>query len=405
MANGSGGAQPAQQSAYQANLQIRNGILANAVPVLQNIKSGSITNYAAGSPSQVTTLLSNTGFIRRVFLEITATVNCGASHTATPTFFGPANLLSNVTFTDQNNRQRINTTGLHLHLRASEHKRRSFGGALVASTGISDPSGVGANFPVMNSTGAVSGGTAKTFTWIYEIPIVNSNQDLTGGIYANQTTSNNQLQFTINPAFFEYNGDPFNSAYSMDAALATSAPTLTSINWTLYQDFLDDLPVYTSGAQQGYAILPQLDVSWSLNLFMLNPGAQVQGQDNLYALQPFNTYTNIMAFWDNYTYNGAVGGDVTTLYVKISNSYILRQWDPLILASLTRNLLGTDMPGNVSSAATSGAIYNMDFRSKPLSVDQLSATNIIFHPSTVETAASLMYGVEYLWFANQSPTG
>src|SRR5271154_1109038 len=115
-------AQTAQQALAQ-NSGIRQNILANAVPVLQNVRSGSVT-YAQGSPTTWTVLASNVGLIRRFFLEITATVNGSAAATFTPTPFGPANLLSNVQFFDQNNRLRINTTGMHLHCAASQKRRR-----------------------------------------------------------------------------------------------------------------------------------------------------------------------------------------------------------------------------------------------------------------------------------------
>lgn len=387
----------AAQSAAQS-MQVRQDILANAIPVFQSVRSGSMT-YAAGSPTVVNILASNTGLIRRFRLEISGTINAASTYTATPTMFGLANLLSNVQFTDQNNRLRINTSGIHLHLAAGEKKRRPFGSAMVASTGLSDPTGIGANFPVNLTTGVVTGTTAKSFTFVFEIPVVNSNTDLSGAIYANQVTSNNQIQFTLNPNFFAYSSDPFNAGYMMSAALGTSLPTLTNLTWTLYQDFLDQLPTDNTG----FAVLPQQDINWALVYQMINPGVQVAGVDNLYALPPFNVYQNIMLFWDNYGYGSVVGGDLTYIKVQISNTYVLRQWDALMNAIAMRDILGADLPAAASSSggAFSGAVYNLDFRHKPLSVNQMSSTNIVFRPSTVESGASLNIGQEYLWYANQ----
>lgn len=388
---------PQQQQAM--NAAVAANIQAYGVPVFQNAKSGTMT-YAAGTPTVVNMLAQPVGLIRRFFLEITGTVNCASTHTATPIGFGVANLLSNVQFTDQNNRLRVNTTGAHLHLRATEVRRRAFGAALLASTGMSDTSGLGDNFPVQVSPTAVSGGTAQTFTMIFEIPVVNSNQDLRGAVYANQTTSNNQLSFTLNPNFFIYSADPYNAGFSMDAALATSLPTLTGLSWTLYQDFIDQLPVDNTG----FAALPQLDIAYAVCLQMINPGVQVANVDNLYALPPFNIYQNIMMFWDNYTYNGTVGGDVTYIKTQISNTYILRQWDTLTLAVLTRNSIGCDYPGKIGATGFSGAVYSLDFRHKPLSVNQLSSTNIVFRPTTVQSGAALNLGCDYLWLANSAGT-
>lgn len=382
------------QQAYANNMTIRQNILANAIPVFQNVRSGTLT-YTAGSPTNWTVLASNVGLLRRFYLVLTGTVNCASGHTATPTWFNLPNLISNVQFIDQNNRLRINTTGMHLHMASSEKRKRVFGNADL-STSFTDPTGFGGNFATNQSTGAVSGGTAKNFVWVLEIPVVNSNNDLTGAIYANQTTSNNQLQFTLNPNAFVYNVDAYNAAYTMDAALATSLPTLTNLTWTLYQDFLDQLPVDNTG----FAQLPPIDIAYALVYQMINPGAIVQAQDNLYALPPFNVYQNLMLFWDNPTYTTSVGGDLSYIKVQISNTYVLRQFEANMKAILTRNSVGADFPAKATSNQ-SGAIYNLDFRNKPLTVNQLSSTNIVFNPSNAGTGSNLQIGQEYIWYANQ----
>src|SRR5208337_1850605 len=143
-------AQTAQQ-ALAANMAIRQNILANAVPVLQNVRSGSLNNMTYGSPQTWTVLASNVGLIRRFFLELTGVVNGGAG-TFTPTAMGGlANILSNVQFIDQNNRLRINTTGWHLHLAASQKRRRIFGNATPLA-GLTDPTGCGANVGTAGTT-------------------------------------------------------------------------------------------------------------------------------------------------------------------------------------------------------------------------------------------------------------
>jgi hypothetical protein len=396
-----GGASSAQQALSQ-NMAIRQNILANAIPVFQNVRSGSLT-WQQGVPTTWTVLASNVGLIRRFWLEVTGTVNGSAAATFTPSMLGLSNLLSNIQFIDQNNRLRINTTGAHLHLAAGQKRRRPFGSSLYgnATPVQTDPAGAGANFPVQQSTGVVTAGTPKNFRMVYEIPVVNSNQDLTGAIYANQTTSNNQLQFTLNPNAFVFGADAFNACYLASSALGTSLPTLTNLTWTLYQDFLDQLPVDNTG----FAQLPPIDIAYALVYQMINPGVQVAAQDNLYALPPFNVYQDLMLFWDNYQFNGAggVGSDVNYIKVQISNTYILLQQDPYVNAIRTRNLMGSDLPGAVAATNTSGAVYDLDFRHKPLSVNQLSSTNIVFNPSTVQSATSnLQIGQEYIWYANQA---
>lgn len=396
-----GGGGSTAANALAQNMAIRQNILANSIPVFQNVRSGSLT-WAQGVPTTWTVLAASVGLIRRFWLELTGTVNGSAAATFTPSMFGLTNLLSNVQFIDQNNRLRINTTGPHLHLAAGQKRRRPFGAAMYGNTTpvITDPAGMGANFLVQQSTGVVTAGTPKNFRMVFEIPVVNSNQDLTGAIYANQTTSNNQLQFTLNPNAFVFSADAFNACYLASSALGTSLPTLTNLTWTLYQDFLDQLPVDNTG----FAQLPPIDIAYALVYQMINPGPMIQAQDNLYALPPFNVYQDLMLFWDNYTYNTTgAGADVNYVKVQISNTYILLQQDPYINAIRTRNLMGVDMPAAIAATNTSGAVYDLDFRHKPLSVNQLSSTNIVFNPSTVATAASnLQIGQEYLWYANQA---
>lgn len=422
--SGGSSAQSAQQALAQ-NLAIRQNILANAIPVIQNVRSGNIPTYTPGQPSTWTVLASNVGLIRRFWLELNVTVSTAATgQTLTLTPLGLANLLSNVTFIDQNNRQRINTVGAHLHLAASQKRRRPFGGALSNAQGTNAMSGTagfptfvvaggsdaafGVNYPVQIASPVAIDNTSWTYTFIYEIPVVNSNQDLTGAIYANQTTSNNQLQFTLNPnVFCPFQTDPFYSVWTVAEAISTSAPTLSG-TWTLYQDFLDQLPVDNTG----FAQLPPIDIAYALCYQWINPGAIVQGQDNLYPLPPFNVYQDLMLFWDNYaagSYATAAippGADTNYVKVQIANTYILAQHDPLELAVRTRNLMGSDFPAFASQTEYKpcGAVYDLDFRHKPLSVNQLSSTNIVFNPKTINNAGSqsLQIGQEYIWYANQA---
>jgi hypothetical protein len=381
----------------QQSAMVRAQILANALPVLQPVKTGTMT-YAYGNPTTVNTLAQPVGFIRRFYLEITGVINAASTHVLTATPGGLANLLSNIQFTDQNNRQRIYTTGWHMLLSSTVRRRRPFGEPLTAAA-LPNIVGMGSNFPVQGTSqpATVTGTSGKTFTVVFEIPVTNSNVDLTGGLLANQITSNNVLNFTLNPNFFTYNVDAFNAGYYADAALGTSLPTLTSLSWTLYQDYLDDLPQ----DKNGFAVVPEQDTAYSLNFMYPNLGVQVANSDNQYSLPAFNAYQNLMLFWDNYTYNTTVGGDITYIKVQIANSYVLRQWDSLLLQIQMRDMIGTDMPAFINSGVPgSGAVYNLPFYNKPLMVNQLSSTNIIFRPSTVESGASLNMGQEFLLLAN-----
>ena len=55
---------------------------------------------------------------------------------------------------------------------------------------------------------------------------------------------------------------------------APAAPTLTNIKWTLYQDFLDQLPVDNTG----FAQLPPIDIAYALCYQMIDPGSIIQAR-------------------------------------------------------------------------------------------------------------------------------
>src|SRR4051812_24858333 len=102
-----------QMSPQQQNMLARSIILANSVPRIQQIYSGT-QNAANQSLFQI--VPQNVGLIKGFFVEITATINNTGSVTAiTPSKFGAANILSNIQFQDLQNQTRINTTGWHLH--------------------------------------------------------------------------------------------------------------------------------------------------------------------------------------------------------------------------------------------------------------------------------------------------
>src|SRR5271170_2612107 len=103
MVKSSGGSAQSAQQALAQNMAIRQNILANAIPVFQNVRSGTLT-YAQGSPTVWTVLASNVGLIRRFWLELTGTINGTAGTFAETGMGGLFNLISNVQFIDQNNR-------------------------------------------------------------------------------------------------------------------------------------------------------------------------------------------------------------------------------------------------------------------------------------------------------------
>src|SRR5579883_1448201 len=108
----------AQQAQYtpQMNAAARALINRRAIQMRQQIFSTTVTTPGVGSSATILNIPPrNVGLIKRFFVEMVATIaNASGTQTLATTGFNIANLLSNITFTDLNNNQRINTPGWHL---------------------------------------------------------------------------------------------------------------------------------------------------------------------------------------------------------------------------------------------------------------------------------------------------
>ena len=109
---------PQQQNAMVRQLILRGGVLGNqyfppAVDMWQQLNP--ILPASVGPGSVITIQLRNVGLVKRLVLELSATITAGATSAQTLTKLGLANLISNITFIDLGNNTRINSTGWHLN--------------------------------------------------------------------------------------------------------------------------------------------------------------------------------------------------------------------------------------------------------------------------------------------------
>jgi hypothetical protein len=121
--------------------------------------------------------------------------------TQTLTKWGLANLISNVTFFDLGNNQRINSTGWHLTIISSAKRRAVFGAAYTTDT----PLGYGNNNNRVMFAPAIRiapNGSSSEIDFELEIPFVKNDQDLRGAIFADVTQATMQVQLTLNPNMF-----------------------------------------------------------------------------------------------------------------------------------------------------------------------------------------------------------
>lgn len=369
----------AQQSAAQRraqNLSVRNHIVQNAVDMIQQIYTGTISNYTAGQALPVNIAVRNVGLIKRFWVEISATVSQTGSETQTKTSLGGANILSQVVLTDLNNNSRVSTSGWHLHFLATVRRQLAFGAAFTNS----DSSGIGANWSLNNTPSPVT--TAQTLRWFYEIPVSYSDTDLSGAIWANVLNATMNLQLVINPNFFvSSSGDPVQAVYKSSTAVLGTISTMTI---TVYQNFLDQLPV---NPQSKTVELPKLDLEYVYLLNNTNTTGLAAGADQ--AL-PYANWRNFLSTFIIYDNAGVLnlGTDLNYISLQSANFTNIFKVDPYMLALITRTKINDDFPAGT---------YYIDTRAKPINTMQYGNMQLLVNPSAVTGATSqLLIGYESL---------
>src|SRR5262249_15806830 len=114
-----------------------------------------------------------------------------------------------------------------------------------------------------------------------EIPLSYTDHDLRGALWANTTSATAQIQLTVNPNMLVASTSDPTLAMYQSAGAATG--TLTTFTITVYQNYLDQIPV----DKNNQAILPLIDLSYSYILLNTSMGSLVQNQDNLYPYPNF----------------------------------------------------------------------------------------------------------------------
>lgn len=363
------------------NAQQRAAVLKYGVELTQIVAQVTVAAPSAGN-NVVNFTPRNVGLAKRFILEVsgTATANTAA---ASATVYGLSKLISNLQFTDLNNNVRINTDGVHLTVLKQVKARETALSSLPISTIASDAmlagqfisSGSAPNFPVVvYPVAPTTGGSA--FRAVFEIPLAYSDEDLRGAIYLNVVNSTAQLAITLNPNAFSANAatDTTGSAWTSGA---NPAGTITNVTLTLYQVYLDQLPVGQNGV-----ILPTLDLSTVYELKQTQLTGQGVGQDFPYPYANFRDFLSTLVTWNS---TGATAGlkngsDVNYWALQSANFTNLWKIDPLLAAQKTREIIGADMPLGT---------YYFSHRKKPLSTVQYGNLQLLLN------AASVTAGVSY----------
>lgn len=365
-------------SAAQANINARAG-LASAVPVLQPVGSPQIllNPSPASGPVSFTIVPRAVGLLRRLYVQMSASVFIPAGTTLTPSLFGPAAMISRVQLTDLNNLSRHDTQGYHFGLLASIRNRQPAGSAYLTDSplGFGNIFGGGIAYP----TGPIVGtGQTVIVKMVYEIPVAYMDGDYRGAIYLGTTQAQVNLTLTLNPLFFTpAAADGTDGVFSYTG----TAPTLTNVTLKTTQDYLDQLPKNNDGS----LALPWQDMSQVYQLLSTDNNGVTANSDFQIPFANLRTYQSAFALYNNGGIENA-GSDVTSWKLESANLYRFFEVDPDLQSYRTRNAIGDDVPRGV---------YYFPFRSRPINTSDFGNTYLTMKPAVANTNAKVRTLWEY----------
>jgi hypothetical protein len=366
-------------TAAQVNGMARAMVAAQSVRMTQQIFSQTIT---PANGNIVNVIPRNVGLILGFWLKVAVTVknNTGGGTAITPTDFGGINALSMVQFTDLNNNVRIQTPGWHLNFVNSIKGREPFGSALLntAQDGGFIAGGYGANWLVNKTPATIADTASDTVTQWFYVPLAYSEGDYRGAVYANVVNATMQLQLTVNLNVV--------AAAAADTTLAifqaaSGAGANTSTTVTVYQDYLDQLPVGKNGI-----ILPQLDLSTIYELKQTTFTGVTPGNDFPMQYSNFRDFVSTFAIFNNNGTTGrAAGTDINYWALQSANFTNLWKVEPAFVALKTRQLMREDFPKGV---------YYFGSRHKPIATTQYGNMELVLNASAAVAGAYVQVGQE-----------
>lgn len=373
--------QTAAQQAAAMNGGYRNLVLATSTKMRQQITSEIISSWVPGSFVQRNIPIKNVGLTTKLYIQIAVTIAQAAAETFTKTTLGPANIISNLTFADYSNYQRINTTGWHLDALATARGKMPFASAYTTS----NPVATGNIFNVKSAPTTIT--TAQTIYMIYEIPLAYSDTNLQGAVLSQVLNGNAYLQFTINPNMIVASGaNPVQAVYQSSTA---SLGTVTNFTYTIYQEFLDQLP---QDQKTGTLLLPAMDLSMVYGIYNTDLSGIAVNSDNPYSFTNYRQFMSVFSIYDNAGVLNA-GSDMNRFKLLAANMTPIFDLTPEMVKLFERKIIGDDYPLGC---------YYFDFRDKPITTSQNGNMQLLFNPKTVTSSASVFHlGLEYLAMLNQ----
>lgn len=331
-----------------------------------------------GSPTTVQLQPFQAGLVQKYIVEVITTVtNPAGGSTLTRSELGPLASLSNISYTDPVQNQRINTTGWHLASVAAMRRRRVPGAAVTTDS----PTGFGSNVQPITAPASIAANASGTVRMIYEIPLATGRYSLKGAIIGNAAFNSQNLSVTFNPNFCQTGTDPLGGASGIGtvytgAGTGVNAPTFaTTIN--LYQHYYDNFDRALLAP-----LTPDLSSIYELKSSIFNP--IVQGADNYFRYTPLREFWSTVLAYDN---NGTMnpGTDVSYFALQAANQTNFWKRSPQLQAFYHRNMFGDDPPPG---------IYFFDTADEPIVTLADGNTLLIMNPSAVTAGAQVVVGWE-----------
>lgn len=376
-------AQQVANAQQNANLQIRNALVQNCLNAWQQVYQNTFNGATNGPGTIINIPLKNVGLNKRLLVKVAATVTAAAGKTGNLTALGSSNFFSNITLSDLSNNIRINTTGWHLTTIASAKSRQPFGSA-IKNASTDTPFGYGNNFTNVQQAPSTLTAASGTVNAYFEVPIAYSDHDLRGAIWAGVVNAAWYVQLTVNPGMFVVTGA--DATLAMYQNTDASVMTLGNYTITIYQNYLDQLPI-----ANGQTLLPLLDLA--TNYIILNTSFSGLTANQQLPI-PYPNFRDILSTTVIYDNAGVLnpGTDISLFALQAANLVNIFQFDPTVPALMARQRLQADFPT---------AMYYFDHRVKPISTVQYGNVALNVTPSAVTGSTStLLVGFETMGIVN-----
>jgi len=365
---------PAQNNAAAAAILARSIRKEVAVPV---------ASVDPTAQNVVNIPIRNTGLIKKFRVEVAGTLyNSGGSDLAR-TQWGLANFLSNITYTDFSNNQRINTSGRHINLVNSIKNPTVFGAAYAPNV----PVNYGNNYSIFVGPATIAAGADGSVRMVYDVELAYSDNNFKGAVYANLTNQVSYLQLTINTTPCVADGDALGAMYASGVNGSSGvwkAGTQVSINVT--QEFWDQLPQDGGNNSVGASlpVLPLLDLATAYELKETTLNGISANANFPYPYASGYSFLSTLMIYNNAGVLNA-GTDINYFQLMSANASQIWKRTPLQAALKAREILMSDMPKGS---------YLFDSRSQPIDVQTWGNLELDINALTTTAGATVVVSVE-----------